>query len=311
MDPDTLSYAFLFFYVDESFYIVILAITKISILLFYLRIFPQQWFRRACLACIGWIATSGLVFLFLQIFQCRPLSFVWLGWKGGGGGGHTCLNVSALTYTAAGFSIAQDVVVFVMPIPLLTNLNASMRKRSQILFMFSMGFFVLLTSCIRLGFMVHFAASWNPTWDYAGPLIWSGLELGVSMIVTSLPAIRVMLTRTMLHAFGGSHHRHSYNNNNNIDINNTGGGGSRSSIIPPMGYAGVHPRAAGYVKSQSSSKNQPWTSFTTASGGRSRLDDEESEEVELATRVEVKEEEKEEAPPVPAAPDDHLQRGQV
>lgn len=194
----------------------------------------------------------------MQIFQCEPLSYIWLGWKGGYGD-YTCLNVHALTYTAAGFSIAQDVVIFVMPIPLLTSLNASMHKRSQILFMFSLGFFVLLTSCIRLGFIVHFAASWNPTWDYNGPLIWSGLELGVSMIVTSLPAIRVMLTRTVPNIFGGSQN-------------------PASSGTPPMGYSGHG--AIGYVKSKS---NQQWTPFS--SGERSRLDDE--SEIELALRTEA------------------------
>ncbi|KAI3393463.1 hypothetical protein diail_4226, partial [Diaporthe ilicicola] len=61
--------------------------------------------------------------------------------------------------------------------------------------MFSLGFFILLTSCIRLGSIVKFASTYNPSRDYTGPLIWSGLECGVSMIVTSLPAIRMLLTR--------------------------------------------------------------------------------------------------------------------
>lgn len=234
-------------------------------LLFYMRIFPQQWFRRACLVCIAWIASSGLTFLFMEIFQCRPLSYAWLGWKGGYGRDYTCLDVHALTYTAAGFSIAQDIVILALPVPLLAHLNTSVRKRSQILFMFSLGFFVLLTSCIRLGFIVRFAASWNPTWEYSGPLIWSGLELGVSMIVTSLPAIRVLLTRTMPGVFGSG------------SPDTTAGSGGSLRLV----FGSSHRSGAGYTHS----KSRQWTGM--ASHDQTRLDDE--DEVELATREESKE----------------------
>lgn len=269
VDIDTLTYGFLLFYIDESFYLAILSLTKISILLFSMRIFPQQGFRRACIACIAWIAASGLAFLFMQIFQCWPLDFIWLGWKGGYKGEHTCLNVHALTYSAAAFGIAQDIVILILPIPLLTQLHASKRKRSQILFMFSLGFFVLLTSCIRLGFIVRFAASWNPTWDYTGPLIWSGLEVGVSMIVTSLPAIRVLLSRTFPGIFGSSQ------------------GTARSNSLP-MDLEASSKRGTDFVKSHMSMSNQ-WTPIESRDG--TRLQDEEDDGIELSsttTRIEIK-----------------------
>lgn len=194
VEPETFSYALKLFYIDESFYLAVLVLTKISILFFYLRIFPQRKFRWACYAVMGWVGLSGTVFVFLQIFQCVPVSFVWEGWLGTFGP-HWCLNVHALTYTAAAFSITQDLIILIMPLPLLWNLNTGLRQRIDIGIMFSLGFFILLTSCIRLGFIVKFADSYNPSRDYVGPLIWSGLECGVSMIVTSLPGIRTMLTR--------------------------------------------------------------------------------------------------------------------
>lgn len=194
VEPEVFSYALKLFYIDESFYLTVLVLTKISILFFYLRIFPQKKFRWACYAVMGWVGLSGLAFVFLQIFQCVPVSFVWEGWLGTYGP-HWCLDVHALTYTAAAFSITQDLVILIMPLPLLWNLNTGLRQRIDIGIMFSLGFFILLTSCIRLGFIVKFANTYNPSRDYVGPLIWSGLECGVSMIVTSLPGIRTMLTR--------------------------------------------------------------------------------------------------------------------
>lgn len=195
VEPEVFSYALKLFYIDESFYLTVLVLTKISILFFYLRIFPQKKFRWTCYGVMAWVGVSRVIFVFMQIFQCIPIEFVWQGWLGTFGS-HRCLNVHALTYTAAAFSITQDLVILlIMPLPLLWNLNTGLRQRIDIGIMFSLGFFILLTSCIRLAFIVKFANTYNPSRDYVGPLIWSGLECGISMIVTSLPGIRTMLTR--------------------------------------------------------------------------------------------------------------------
>lgn len=63
--------------------------------------------------------------------------------------------------------------------------------------MFSLGVFVLITSCVRLWSLYSFGESVNPTWDYTDVIIWTGLEVAVSIIVPSLPAIRVLINRRM------------------------------------------------------------------------------------------------------------------
>ncbi|KAF3762758.1 hypothetical protein M406DRAFT_241840, partial [Cryphonectria parasitica EP155] len=135
-------------------------------------------FRRVCYGLIAWVALSGTIFVFLQIFQCVPISFVWEGWllKETSSNPHRCLNVHALAYAAGATSIAQDAAILVAPMPLLRNLHTTARLKLEVCLMFSLGFFILLTSCIRLGFIVRFAQSSNPSWDNTGPLIWSGLE---------------------------------------------------------------------------------------------------------------------------------------
>jgi len=171
--------------------------TKVSILCFYLRIFPNPYFRHTTYAVMAWVVASGIVFLFLQIFQCLPLNFIWEGWISDGLNESRCLNVNLLAYVAGAFSIAQDIVVLALPIPLLVKLNVSIRSRVEVILMFSLGIFVLITSCIRMRYMIMFAKTSNPTWDYSEPLLWSGLEVAVSIIVVSLPAVRVLVTRTV------------------------------------------------------------------------------------------------------------------
>ncbi|KAK3343865.1 CFEM domain-containing protein [Lasiosphaeria hispida] len=207
------------FYIGETMYLTILTLTKLSILWFYLRIFPNVMFRSTAYVVMAWVSLSGVIFVILQIFQCVPIPFIWEGWKKGDFGPYRCFDINALGFTSAAFSIAQDIVIIIMPLPLLTKLHVSRRSKLGIIFMFSLGIFVTITSCVRLWTLYTFGDSVNPTWDYTNALIWTGLEVAVSIIVTSLPAIRVLINRCSLGLFGslsGSRRRRGYSSNSSF-----------------------------------------------------------------------------------------------
>jgi hypothetical protein len=144
------------------------------------------------------IALSNAVLAFLAIFQCWPINIVWEGWKiyKDHPNPGKCLNVHLLVHVAAGFSIFYDAVLIALPLPLIWRLHASVRAKVGVGLMLSLGVFVLITSCIRLRYLVGFANHRNVTWYYTDPLIWSGVEVAVSVIVTSLPAVRVLVKRS-------------------------------------------------------------------------------------------------------------------
>lgn len=184
------------FYVDESLYLVCLCLTKVSMLFFYLRIFPNRKFWYAAYGAMAFVIVPTITFIFMQIFQCIPVSYIWEGWIEGDQE-HKCLNLNILVYTAASFSIAQDVVILILPLPLLYRLHIGLKSKAGIMFMFSLGIFVLATSCVRLRYIISFGHTTNPSWDYSDPLIWTGLETAVSVIVACLPSIRVLINRMM------------------------------------------------------------------------------------------------------------------
>ena len=237
-----LAYKSKLFYVTESLYLSIIALTKLSILCFYLRIFPNKMFRQLVFAVMAWVTVSGLIFIFLQVFQCTPISFNWEGWRGEYGA-HRCFNVNKLVFTAAGFSIAQDVVILLMPLPLLAQLQTSWRVKLGAMFMFSLGIFVVITSCIRLRTIVLFARSTNPTWDYTDTLIWTGLECSVSIMVASLPAIRALVSRVSPKLFG------------NV---------TKNSGASPAGRKGCESKSSGH---HLLSHVRPTATMSTATGG--------------------------------------------
>jgi hypothetical protein len=173
-----------------------MALLKLSMLFFFLRVFPTQSIRRTTYAIIVIVLATSIVSLLLSVFICWPVNFFWEGWIDPQGfGEHRCSDFKVIAYIGGGFSILHEVLILAIPIPVIYNLNASKRSKIAISFMFGLGVFVLVTSCVRLRYVVLLSNSLNPTWDYVDAMIWSGLEVSISMIVTSLPAIRLLARR--------------------------------------------------------------------------------------------------------------------
>jgi hypothetical protein len=122
-------------YVDESLYLAIILLTKVSLLLFYLRIFPRRGFQNITRLVLVFVICSGIVILFLQIFQCLPVAYNWDKSISDG----RCLNVNALTYTHAGISIFQDIVILVLPISELATLKLGRQQKLGLFFVFQVG----------------------------------------------------------------------------------------------------------------------------------------------------------------------------
>jgi len=111
---------------------------------------------------------------------------------------------------------------------------------------------------VRLWTILSFGDSVNPTWDYTNVVIWTGLEVAVSIIVTSLPAIRVLCSpaRRQSGTFGSSGGR-CYSGHG--DLGGGGGGGGRRTSSHGWGGIRGH-RGAGSASSTSSFGNTTFVS---------------------------------------------------
>jgi hypothetical protein len=123
------------FWAGELFYCTTLAFTRISILLFYLRIFQACWYRRLAIALVVFAAIFALISNFVIIFQCKPIRAIW---------DFTiprsnCINLSAFAFSNAGIGIAQDLTILFMPIPQLLQLQMNLTKKLNLIVLFSLG----------------------------------------------------------------------------------------------------------------------------------------------------------------------------
>lgn len=122
------------YYFDELFYLSSIALTKISILLFYLRIFPNPLFRRLVYGSIALCVLYILTFIPLTIAQCLPLDLAWNRWDGQHGG--KCINLNLEGWLSAALNIIFDIVVICLPLRELSKLAMSRRKKAGIMLMF-------------------------------------------------------------------------------------------------------------------------------------------------------------------------------
>ncbi|KIW39114.1 uncharacterized protein PV06_08922 [Exophiala oligosperma] len=181
------------FYIGGILYAVGVSATKIAFLLFYIRLFPSPILRRVAFPLLAITLLHGLIFTFLFIFQCSPVSYAWTQWDGTGKG--KCLDFDLGAVLHAITNILLDFLIFALPITQLWKLNLSHKKKIQVLSMFCVGFFVTLVSILRLWSLIKLNNTWNPAWDFVPLGYFSDLEFNVGIACICMPSVRVVLRR--------------------------------------------------------------------------------------------------------------------
>ncbi|KAF3032863.1 hypothetical protein E8E12_003003 [Didymella heteroderae] len=180
------------FYYTELLYLASVALTKISILLFYLRIFPQRSLRKIIWATIGLCIAYMIAFVTATAFQCIPVRIAWEHWDGEHHG--RCIDLNADAWCSAAANIVLDLIVILLPMRELKDLRMNRWRKFGVMLMFLGGLFISITvvSMLRLKYLVQFAHTDNVTWDYLPIGYWSAVETHVGVMVACLPAIRAL-----------------------------------------------------------------------------------------------------------------------
>lgn len=206
-------------YIGETLYVVALALTKVSLVFMYLRIFSAyRPFQIASYTMLAFIVLPSLVIVMLTILSCQPIAHFWDRDLPG-----HCLDVTAVAYANSALAVAQDLLLIVLPVVMLWNLNMSRRKKCLIALMFAVGSLGLVATVVRLSTLHVFGNLEDPTWDYVPVVYWTVVELAAGMICSCLPAIRILLERFFGVLQLTTHHRS--HPSDAIRMKNGGGGG--------------------------------------------------------------------------------------
>lgn len=109
-------------------YVVTVPLIKLSILLFYRRIFGMTWSIGFCIfLTAGYFISCNIAFLTC----CRPVSFYWTQYADPSSGGKCVFDLYPFYIGNAAANVTTDVLILLVPIPLTWRLQ--MRKSQKIL----------------------------------------------------------------------------------------------------------------------------------------------------------------------------------
>ncbi|KAK8017203.1 hypothetical protein PG991_008279 [Apiospora marii] len=210
LTPSQITYGIKCLIITEPIYFVSLGVVKVSILLFYLRIFPKQSghhrFRILCWTMIGAVSIYTLVHMFILIFQCWPVSYAWTRFFGDYDAG-SCQDLGASTAVHGALNMAADWIIFVMPIKGLVELKMKRAKKALAIAVLACGLGGSVCSIFRLVELVHvgnmdFKDDPNVTVRLAKFLIWSTAEINTTLFCACMPMALQVVRRIIKKAEG-------------------------------------------------------------------------------------------------------------
>lgn len=135
---DELTRFIMFFYIMEVFYLAEMSIIKLSLLLFYLCIFPGSTIRRLLIGTAVFNVIFGFTFVTTGIFQCTPVSRYWTQYVDRDAPGH-CININLFAWIHASLNIGLDVWMIALPLSQIKRLELHWKKKIGVTFMFLLG----------------------------------------------------------------------------------------------------------------------------------------------------------------------------
>ncbi|PMD12600.1 hypothetical protein NA56DRAFT_652406 [Hyaloscypha hepaticicola] len=160
-----------------------------ALLLFYLRVFPQQKFRLLCYAGLTFVGCSGLAYIIATIFQCSPVPFYWNRTIHGG----HCIQSGPFWISYAIINIVTDFYILILPMPVLYSLSLSKKNKYGIMGCFALGFFVCFTTIYRMTTLASSSKGTDLTFGPVPATNWSVIEANTGLICTCLPMLNQYL----------------------------------------------------------------------------------------------------------------------
>ena len=181
----------------EQLYGIAEALIKISILLFYRRVFAIDSFRRVANVSIALVSIWALLFLLLFIFPVTPISTSWQP----NTPSHQNYDWTKVLLWHAITNIGLDVYVLCLPLPIIRGLHMSRGRKFAVVGIMWLGSFCVIASCIRLGYVVGVGQeqvykAGSGTDAVSEAALWCVIEPCCSVIAGCLPTLGPLIKGT-------------------------------------------------------------------------------------------------------------------
>ncbi|KAF2768753.1 hypothetical protein EJ03DRAFT_114539 [Teratosphaeria nubilosa] len=175
-------------WIYQFFSITALFLVKLSICLLLLRIKLDLWksFRWTAGVVMGLIVAHWACSIVVWGVQCIPILKFWSPEQAG-----QCVSLNQWALSVNSITLATDIMVLALPIPLVWLLNVPVRRRLQVIALLSAGSVSIIAGCLRLYYLTRYD-------ETKGPLVvnihradlWAFIEVNLAILCGSAYAFQ-------------------------------------------------------------------------------------------------------------------------
>ncbi|KAK8225521.1 hypothetical protein HDK77DRAFT_132905 [Phyllosticta capitalensis] len=170
-------------------YLWSLTLIKISILLFYRRIFAVRKHQIAIKVVFVCVLLWWFIFFTLMCTKCQPVSRWWTNIL-------SCGSFHAEFIACAAANSLIDILVLAIPIWGISGLGLQRKQKISVGGLFLTGSVVVVASLVRLVYLVEFSMV-DLTWKYIPAATWSLIEVNIAVVSACLPFLQPLLVRIL------------------------------------------------------------------------------------------------------------------
>ncbi|RAH60210.1 hypothetical protein BO85DRAFT_391675, partial [Aspergillus piperis CBS 112811] len=170
-------------------YIPALGLSKISLIILYYRLSDMQRNWRITLwGMTAFVVAYMIVLECLFLFTCEPVHKSWYPDIDG-----RCWSKAPIFMAGVVASMFIDLVLLVMPLPIVLKLQMTSKKRFGLILMFGLGGLSLVTSTLRLAATVPMLTQQDQTYLLGGVALWINVEASLVIVTACVPSFRQVL----------------------------------------------------------------------------------------------------------------------
>ncbi|KAF2852350.1 hypothetical protein T440DRAFT_526926 [Plenodomus tracheiphilus IPT5] len=240
IEPSDFSMAFKLNFISQPLYLFAIALVKISVGFFLLRIAVQAFYRRAIISIMIFMGVYTIGCFFTIVLQCTDLRVMWDPTIKG-----TCWTSSTLKilgYTNSALNISTDLAFSIfIPIPMLWSVQMNRRQKASLICILGLGIFASAAALAKLTYLPNYGRSGDWLWDSRNLTIWTVTECNVGIVAGNLPCLKPIFRSILGSTYGhgsrktsqpyltgpygaGTNHRSIAKNYESIHSNRTGDG---------------------------------------------------------------------------------------
>ncbi|KAM3074351.1 hypothetical protein ACMFMG_002840 [Clarireedia jacksonii] len=178
------------FFVAQLLYKIATCLTKLSILAFYLRLFPTKSFKIATYIVGAVCVAYAFAAVCETIWSCNPIAKSWDKSLPG-----KCIPIGNVWYSTSVLSIATDMAIIILPIYQIRRLQLPMSQKVGLCLLFSLGLFVVACTIVRMATVGPAVSAKDTMYYQATSNSWTFLETNIGIICACLPVLKAPIIK--------------------------------------------------------------------------------------------------------------------